>query len=70
MYDVTGFPTMLYFNYGKNEQKYIGERTSTALIDFMNDPVRGLAEFLNTNKIEETSVDAGNLYTFYLLFLQ
>ena len=45
MYDVAGFPTILYFNYGKNEQKYIGERSQDAFINFMNDPVRGLAEF-------------------------
>ena len=45
MYDVAGFPTILYFNYGKNEQKYVGERSQDAFINFMNDPVRGLAEF-------------------------
>jgi len=60
MYDITGFPTMLYFNYGKNEQKYVGGRTQEALIEFMNDPVRHLAEFqADANKIEETSVDQG-----------
>ena len=45
MYDVAGFPTILYFNYGKNEQKYLGDRSQDAFINFMNDPVRGLAEF-------------------------
>ena len=59
MYDIHGYPTMLYFNYGKNEQKYIGERTQEALIAFMNDPVRGLADFQASNKVEEASVDQG-----------
>ena len=25
-HDVTGYPTILYFNYGKNSQKYMGGR--------------------------------------------
>ena len=49
MYDVAGFPTILYFNYGKNEQKYLGDRSQDAFINFMNDPVRGLAEFAQEN---------------------
>ena len=57
MYDVAGFPTILYFNYGKNEQKYQGARSQEAFTAFMEDPVRGLAEFQNSNQIEEASVD-------------
>ena len=57
MYDVAGFPTILYFNYGKNEQKYQGARSQEAFTAFMQDPVRGLADFQNSNQIEEASVD-------------
>ncbi|XP_077996871.1 protein disulfide-isomerase A5-like [Glandiceps talaboti] len=37
-YDVTGYPTMKYFNYGKNPQAYMGGRTESDFVSFMTDP--------------------------------
>ncbi|XP_077869020.1 protein disulfide-isomerase A5-like [Saccoglossus kowalevskii] len=37
-YDVSGYPTLKYFNYGKNPQAYMGGRTEQDFIAFMNDP--------------------------------
>ena len=36
--DVQGYPTIKYFNYGKNSFKYMGPRTAESFIDFMNSP--------------------------------
>ena len=36
--DVQGYPTIKYFNYGKNSFKYMGPRTTESFIDFMNSP--------------------------------
>ena len=37
-YGVKGFPTMFYFNYGKNQVTYEGGREAKNFIKFMNDP--------------------------------
>ena len=37
-YDVTGYPTFLYFNYGKNHAPYQGERSSSGFSEFMANP--------------------------------
>ncbi len=36
--DVQGYPTIKYFNYGKNEFKYMGPRTDEGFADFMKNP--------------------------------
>lgn len=36
--DVQGYPTIKYFNYGKNGFKYMGPRTTESFTDFMNSP--------------------------------
>ncbi|KAL3836941.1 hypothetical protein ACJMK2_022344, partial [Sinanodonta woodiana] len=38
-HDVTGYPTFKYFNYGKNEQKYMGGREEQDFVNFMKDPL-------------------------------
>ncbi|XP_020917391.1 protein disulfide-isomerase A5 [Exaiptasia diaphana] len=40
-YDVHGYPTFRYFNYGKKDFKYTGGRTSKDFIQFMEDPKEG-----------------------------
>jgi protein disulfide-isomerase-like protein len=37
-YDVKGFPTIFYFQYGKNERQYEGGREKKDFIKFMNNP--------------------------------
>ncbi|XP_052091657.1 protein disulfide-isomerase A5-like [Mytilus californianus] len=36
--EVTGYPTLKYFNYGKNPQNYMGGREEADFVNFMNDP--------------------------------
>ncbi|KAI0233262.1 Protein disulfide-isomerase A5 [Lamellibrachia satsuma] len=43
--DVSGYPTFVYFNYGKNSQKYTGGREEPDFLKFMKDPLNpGAAE--------------------------
>lgn len=35
---VTGYPTIMYYNYGKNSFKYMGPRTEEGFVDFMKNP--------------------------------
>lgn len=37
-YDVSGYPTFRYFNYGKGDFKYLGGRTASGFMSFMSDP--------------------------------
>ena len=37
-HDVRGYPTIKYFNYGKNEFKYMGPRTTDGFVSFMKNP--------------------------------
>ena len=37
-HEVQGYPTIKYFNYGKNEFKYMGPRTEEGFTDFMANP--------------------------------
>ena len=37
-FDVTGFPTFLYFNYGKNPTPYNGARDQNGFSEFMSNP--------------------------------
>jgi len=37
-FDVTGFPTFKYFNYGKKPSPYDGSRSSDGFTEFMNNP--------------------------------
>lgn len=37
-YDVTGYPTFRYFNYGKGDFKYLGARTAEGFVSFMSNP--------------------------------
>ena len=37
-HEVQGYPTIKYFNYGKNSVKYMGPRSVESLIEFMKDP--------------------------------
>nr|XP_034307085.1 protein disulfide-isomerase A5-like isoform X1 [Crassostrea gigas] len=36
--EVTGYPTLKYFNYGKNPQNYMGGREEADFVKFMKDP--------------------------------
>lgn len=36
--NVKGFPTIIYFNFGKNARAYEGGRTESSFISFMRDP--------------------------------
>lgn len=56
LYGVNSYPTLMYFHYGKNEQVYSGSRSSEALVNFMSDPVRGLAEQA-TETVPKANVD-------------
>lgn len=38
VYDVKGFPTLIYFNYLKNSRPYSGGRTESEFVAFMEDP--------------------------------
>ena len=38
-HDVQGYPTIKYFNYGKNEFKYMGSRTEEGFVDFLKNPI-------------------------------
>ncbi|KAK2166678.1 hypothetical protein NP493_1310g00031 [Ridgeia piscesae] len=43
--DVSGYPTFVYFNYGKNSMKYTGGREEADFLKFMKDPLNpGAAE--------------------------
>ena len=35
---IKGYPTIVYFNYGKNSFKYMGPRTEEGFVDFMQNP--------------------------------
>ncbi|XP_052822919.1 protein disulfide-isomerase A5 isoform X1 [Octopus bimaculoides] len=37
-HDVKGYPTLKYFNYGKNPQDYMGGRTTTDFVNFLKSP--------------------------------
>lgn len=37
-HDVNGFPTFVYFNYGKNASPYNGDRSQEGFADFMANP--------------------------------
>lgn len=37
-HEVNGYPTIMYFNYGKNGFKYMGPRTTVGFVEFMNNP--------------------------------
>ena len=37
-FDVTGFPTFKYFNYGKHPSPYYSDRSSDGFTEFMNNP--------------------------------
>ena len=37
-YEVNGYPTIKYFNYGKNDFKYMGPRTADGFVEFMSNP--------------------------------
>lgn len=37
-HEVSGFPTFLYFSYGKNPSRYQGARTEQGFIEFMSNP--------------------------------
>ena len=37
-YDVKGFPTILYFNFGKNPKPYEGARDTKGFVKFMSNP--------------------------------
>ena len=53
LYGVNAYPTILYFNYGKNEQIYSGSRETEALVQFMENPVQGLAELKERMRFEK-----------------
>ncbi|KAH3868542.1 protein disulfide-isomerase A5-like [Dreissena polymorpha] len=38
-HEVQGYPTLKYFNYGKNAQKYMGGREEADFLKFMKDPL-------------------------------
>jgi hypothetical protein len=38
VYNITGFPTMLYFKNGNMEFQYGGEYNKNGLVEWMNDP--------------------------------
>lgn len=37
-HDVSGFPTFIYFNYGKTPFPYQGPRSQEGFVEFMNNP--------------------------------
>ena len=37
-HDVQGYPTIVYFNYGKKSFKYMGPRTEAGFVEFMSNP--------------------------------
>lgn len=45
-HDVTGFPTFIYFNYGKNPSPYYGDRSQEGFAEFMADPAAFLHDEL------------------------
>ena len=38
IHEVKGFPTFIYFNYGKNPAPYNGERSQEGFVEFMENP--------------------------------
>ena len=45
-HDVSGFPTFLYFNYGKQPSPYQGDRSQEGFAQFMADPALFLRDEL------------------------
>jgi protein disulfide-isomerase/protein disulfide isomerase family A protein 5 len=41
--DVSGYPTFIYYNYGKNDIKYTGARQEADFVRFMKDPLSPLS---------------------------
>ncbi|CAH1775049.1 unnamed protein product [Owenia fusiformis] len=42
-FEVSGYPTLKYFNYGKDAQTYSGGREERDFVNFMNDPLNPLS---------------------------
>ena len=57
VYGVNSYPTIMYFNYGKNEQSYSGSRETAALVKFMSDPLVGFAELAAAETVPRADVD-------------
>ncbi|XP_026466424.1 protein disulfide-isomerase A5-like [Ctenocephalides felis] len=47
-YNITGFPTLLYYELGKFKQSYEGENTKSGLVQFMKNPTKPSVKPINT----------------------